>query len=233
MRLALYLRVSTDRQAEKGQGLAVQEAACRDWAERNEHLVVAVYSDEGVSGSNDVDQRDQLPAALLALEDGLVGGILFARLDRLARQLTIQEAILGRIWGAGGRAFAADDGEVMEDDPDDPMRTAMRQMRGIFAQLDRAMIAKRLRDGRAMKGAKGGYAFGSPHFGVLAEDGALRQAPAEQAVVDRILQLHSSGASLREIAAALEHEGRPAKRGVRWYPMTVRRVIARYSGPRT
>jgi DNA invertase Pin-like site-specific DNA recombinase len=230
MRLALYLRVSTDRQAERGQGLDVQEAACRSWAKRNGHRIVGVYSDEGVSGSNGVEDRDALPAALLALDAGEVDGILFARLDRLARALTVQEAILGRIWTAGGRAFSADDGEVLEDDPDDPMRTAMRQVRGVFAQLDRAMIAKRLRDGRRMKATKGGYAYGAPPFGVTSKDGQLVPVRNEAAAVRRIMELHRAGRSARSIAATLDAEGVPAKRGGRWYPMTVSRVIRRHGG---
>ena len=37
------------------------------------------------------------------------------------------------IWRSGANAFTTDDGEVREDDPEDPMRTAIRQMRGVFA----------------------------------------------------------------------------------------------------
>lgn len=44
-------------------------------------------------------------------------------LDRLARSLTLQEASLQQVWGSGGSVFAVDTGEVMADDPDDPVRT--------------------------------------------------------------------------------------------------------------
>ncbi len=64
---------------------------------------------------------------------------------------------LAQIWKHGGRAFTADAGEVH---PDDPMRTAMRQMMGVFAQLERSMIAARLRHGRREKASQGGYAYG-------------------------------------------------------------------------
>ncbi len=41
------------------------------------------------------------------------------------------------IWRDGGHAFSDDQAEILRDDPDDPMRTALRQMQGVFAQLDR------------------------------------------------------------------------------------------------
>ncbi len=38
--------------------------------------------------------------------------------------------------------FSADQGEIHEDDPDDPIRTAIRQVMGTFAELDRKTLAK-------------------------------------------------------------------------------------------
>jgi len=67
-------------------------------------------------------------AAPKSVRDGEADGILIPSLNRLARLLTVQEAILAQVWKLGGRVFAADTGEITPDDPDDPMRTAMRQM---------------------------------------------------------------------------------------------------------
>lgn len=234
LRLVGYLRVSTEGQVTDGFGLEVQEEAVRLWISNHGHQLVAICKDEARSGKKDLTERLGLAEALVHLSAKRADGIVVFKLDRLARDLVLQEQLLREIWQTGGEVFSTAGGEGnIRNDPDDPSRKLIRQVLGAVSEYERDMIVLRLQRGRALKGAKGGYAFGSPHFGVLAEDGALRQAPAEQAVVDRILQLHSTGASLREIAAALEHEGRSAKRGDRWYPMTVRRVIARYSGPRT
>jgi hypothetical protein len=45
--------------------------------------------------------------------------------------------------------------------------------------------------------------------------------------VARIVQLHGQGESARAIVDVLNGEGRPAKRGGRWHPETVRRVLRR------
>lgn len=110
----------------------------------------------------DALDREGLSCAIDAVERGEADGIVLARLDRLARALTIQEAILAHVWRSGGRVFCGDGGEVLPDDADDPMRTAMREMAGVFAQLDRAMITKRLRDGRRVKADKAATSLARP-----------------------------------------------------------------------
>jgi hypothetical protein len=46
--------------------------------------------------------------------------------------------------------FSLGDGsELLEDDPDDPMHIAIRQMRGVFAQLERGLIRQRMAKGPA------------------------------------------------------------------------------------
>lgn len=225
MRLTAYLRVSTDLQAEQGLGLSVQRHAIRAWAKASGHRIVQWFSDEGVSGTHDVDARPGLLDALATLEAGEAAGLVTYRLDRLARKLTVQEATLARIWSLGGTAFAVDLGEVPQDDPDDPMRTALRQMVGVFAQLDRGMIAARLRAGRRMKAARGGYAGGAPSFGQRAEGRALVVDDTEQETVARITCLAREGLSSRQIAEALNTEGRPSKRGGTWSSATVCRVL--------
>ena len=63
-------------------------------------------------------------------------------LDRLARAVGVQEAVLAEVWGKNGVVYTSTPpAEVPRDDPDDPMRTAMRQMRGMFHELDRRLIA--------------------------------------------------------------------------------------------
>ncbi len=228
MKLVAYLRVSTDRQAEEGFGLDVRDRAIRRWARDNDHRVVMTTRDEGVSGSNGVDVRVGLHEALAAVKDRAVGGLVVYRLDRLARKLTVQEATLSKVWDVGGAVFAVDLGEVPRDDPDDPIKTALRQMVGVFAQLERGMIAARLRSGRLLKAERGGYAgFGAPPYGTRAVAGELVVDTTEDRAVRRALALRASGASLRTIARALIDEGHRPKRSDRWHPETLRRMLER------
>jgi DNA invertase Pin-like site-specific DNA recombinase len=173
LRLITYARVSTDRQAEEGAGLEVQVRAMRAWARSHGHRIVEIVEvvrDEGMSGTLDAADRPALTAALEAVEGGRADGLVVHRLDRLGRSLTTLEAVSVKVWSMGGRVFTVDLGEVDRDDPTDPMRTALRQIVGVLAQLERGMITARMKAARALKAEAGGYAGeGSPPFGWRAE----------------------------------------------------------------
>jgi DNA invertase Pin-like site-specific DNA recombinase len=108
------------------------------------------------------------------------------------------------------------------------MRTAIRQLMGIFAQLDRAMIAKRMRNSRKVKAAAGGYAgYGSPAFSLHSVGGILVSDEREAAAAALISALHAAGQSPRAITEELNAAGVPSKRRGAWHPQTVARVLAR------
>jgi DNA invertase Pin-like site-specific DNA recombinase len=230
VRLVAYMRVSTDHQAERGLGLPVQDRAIRRWCGDNGHRLITIYSEAGVSGTREAADRPALGEALEAVERRLAAGIVVYRLDRLARLLTVQEAALAQVWSHGGRCFTVDGGEILRDDPDDPMRTAMRQMIGVFSQLEKGMIAARMRAGRRLKAERGGYAGGQPPYGYRAERGWLVAQIDESAAIALASQLRRKGASLRAIAAHLEAEGFGRRSGAtRWHPVQVARMLARLS----
>ena len=224
IRLVAYGRVSTSGQMD-GYGPDVQEKAMRKWARTHKHTIVDVLFDGAVSGTVDGDERPALAEALAMVADGRADAVLIPNLDRLARELTVQEGALTVVWAHGGRVFAVDQGEILPDDTDDPMRTFVRQVMGAAAQLERGLIAKRLKSGRAAKKAAGGYAGGAPAYGQRAADGGLETDENEAAALAAAEQLREEGVSLRAIAARLNEDGVPTKRGGRWHPNTVARLL--------
>jgi DNA invertase Pin-like site-specific DNA recombinase len=230
LRAVGYIRVSSQTQLD-GYGLKAQEQDIRKCAKAHGLKLRAVLRDEGVSGSTEAIDRPGLAEALARLEGGEAEVLLVSRLDRLARKLTIQEAALAQVWKHGGRVIACDQGEVERDEPDDPVRTAMRQMMGVFAQLERGMVVARLRRGRQAKKDAGGYAHGRPPFGYQALEGALREMPEEQAVIKKAKRLRKTGLSYRQIAARLDAAGHRPRSGRGWHPTMIARVVA--ERPRT
>lgn len=232
MRLTEYRRVSSRGQVD-GYGLTVQKTDNAAFTKAHGHKIVKLCSDDAVRGALPAHERPGLQCALDAIADGLSDGLIVGKLDRLARALTVQEAILAQVWQLGGHVFTADSGEVLPDDPDDPMRTAMRQMVGVFAELDRRQVVKRLRDGRKAKASAGKHATGLYPFGYAAGGkGRDRDAvplDSEQAAVRLIVDLRESGQSYREIVAALEAEGLRPRKADHWSPMTVRGIWLRES----
>ena len=81
MRVVAYLRVSTDRQAEQGLGLEVQEQAIRDWALTHDHEISMWCRDEGLSGADSLELRLGLADALEALRSNYAGELVVYRLS--------------------------------------------------------------------------------------------------------------------------------------------------------
>lgn len=226
LRIAAYIRVSTDRQADDGAGLETQEAAIRAWAKRSGHRIVKVCQDV-MSGRTELADRDGLMCTLAAIESGEADGVVVYRLDRLARDLIIQEQLLAEAHRAGAQVFSTSDSEsaVLVNDPDDPSRRLIRQVLGAVSEYERCMITLRMHAGRRRKAAAGGYAGGAPGYGLRASGGALVADQDEAAIVDRMRAMRASGASLRDICAALNDEGVSTKRGGRWSPSAVSRIL--------
>src|SRR5260221_9302124 len=116
MRVILYTRVSTDKQAEHGLGLQVQDKALRAWAKAGGHKIIAALSDAGVSGSNGLDTREGLAAAFIALEAGKADALAVYRLDRLARKLASQETWIERLEKAGRQVISVTEPDYGEDE---------------------------------------------------------------------------------------------------------------------
>jgi DNA invertase Pin-like site-specific DNA recombinase len=170
-----------------------------------------------------------LADALEALKSHQARGLIVYRLDRLARDLVLQEQLLADARRMGAEVFSTSSAEAsyLTDDPHDPSRKLIRQVLGAVNEYERAMIALRLRSGRRRKHDNGGCAFGSPPYRWRAVGRELVEDPEEQAALLRMRELRTVGASYRDSAAALMNEGYRPKRGMVWYPITIRQILTR------
>lgn len=227
MKVVAYLRVSTDRQAEHGLGLEVQEAACREWAKAHKHRLVDVVRDEGRSGEDPL--RPGLAEALAIVKAGRAGGVVVYRVDRLARDLVLQEFLRAEFIKAGAELHSTSDVEdrYLNADPDDPSANLVRQILGAVAQYERAMITMRMQAGKTAKAARGGYQHGRPPYGYRAFGGELVPVAGEQKVIRMIQLARLRGESMRQIAAKLNDSGAKAPGGGVWSSQAVGRVVER------
>ena len=218
-----YVRVSTQEQID-GFGLTVQRKAIADYAKGNGLRLVRTLSDEGQSGSNGLDARQGLAEVLAVVESGQVSGLVVYRLDRLARDLILQETLMTRLHEAGVEVLSVSEPDI---DSDDKTRVLVRQILGAVSQYERALIRSRMMAGKAAKIASGGYGGGRPPFGWRAENKELVPDEREQEVVAFMRQLADEGLSSRQIAARLEEAGYRPKVGERWSSVQVLRILQR------
>lgn len=232
MRIVIYARTST-KNGPGSDSLVAQEQHCTAWAHDHGHEVVGVHRDEELSGALGIVDRPALAAALLSIEQGEADGLVVQRIDRLARELHVQEVALASAWNLGDRVAvfeAAEGREIRRDDPDDPHRRFLRQVMGAAAELERGLIKARLRGGRRRKAALGGYTGGKPlhpRYGYELVDGEYVPIDAQQTVVRRILELRAQQKTWQAVADDLNETGVPPPSGAAWYAMTARRIAQR------
>lgn len=86
IRAAIYLRVSTDRQAKEGDSIPAQRDALLKYISDHDDMILAgTYIDDGVSGTR--SDRDELNRLLDDVKAGKVDLILITKLDRLYRSI--------------------------------------------------------------------------------------------------------------------------------------------------
>lgn len=86
-RVALYIRVSTEEQAQHGYSLEAQENALVEFANANNYKVVGIYRDEGFSARKSVIKRKVMQELLQDVEQNKIDLILFTKLDRWFRNV--------------------------------------------------------------------------------------------------------------------------------------------------
>jgi DNA invertase Pin-like site-specific DNA recombinase len=160
---------------------------------------------------------------LLALVDGgKVKAVIVAKLDRLTRSVKDLCELLERFERKGvalvSVAESLDTGSAAG-------RLVLNIMAAV-SQWEREAIGERTRDALRHKRSQG-ERVGNIAFGFrLSGDGQhVEPDPAEQASLAEIRRLRNQGATLRGIAAALNHRSLRTRRGTPWRLESVARVV--------
>jgi len=215
MRVFAYLRVSGKGQL-SGDGFTRQRLAIEKWCAREGHTLVKIFEERGVKGATDMDDRPAWRDMVReALEDGAAGTIVIERLDRLARDLMVQEHIVQDVIRRGLSLVSTAEPDLCSTDP---TRILIRQILGAVAAYDKSMIVLKLRGARERRREASGRCEGAKPYGTF---------EGESQVVERMRSLRSTGAGLNAIAAALNDAGIKPRQGSAWYPMTVSRILDR------
>jgi site-specific DNA recombinase len=226
--VALYARVSTDRQAE-AKTIEQQVDALRTYAAQQGLLVAAEheYRDDGYSGARlDRPALDRLRDAVM---QGAVDLVLVTSPDRLARRYAYQVWLLEEFERLGCRVL------FLERPPTgDPQDTLVIQIRGAVAEYERALIADRMRRGRLAALRAGRLLpWSTPPYGYRADPLCPRDPAGlrvEETEADRIRQIFAwyleGGCNLYQIACRLTAAAIPTPRGAAiWNTSTVRKIL--------
>jgi DNA invertase Pin-like site-specific DNA recombinase len=140
--------------------------------------------------------------------------ILIERLDRLARDLMVQEHILADLRRRGVELVSVHEPDLGSTDP---TRVMFRHIMGAIAQYDKSMVVLKLRAARNRKRLTMGRCEGRKPYGFR---------PGEQAVLERAKALRAEGLSFDRIAAQLNADKIKPRTGERWWGKTVNNILA-------
>jgi len=155
---AIYVRVSTEEQAQEGFSIRGQTEKLKHYAHIKDWDIFDIYSDEGISGKNIVD-RPAMNRLIDDINDGKVNNVLVFKVDRLTRS-TKNLLELVELFEEKDCAFNSLTESI---DTDTPSGRMFLKIIGIFAEFERENITERSRLGKERK-AKEGYTIATKNI---------------------------------------------------------------------
>jgi DNA invertase Pin-like site-specific DNA recombinase len=216
-----YLRVSGVSQV-KGDGFVRQEKAIQDYA-KSHHLEIAdIFKEKGISGTK--EDRPALARLMLSLEQNGHGikTVVIEKLDRLARDLMIQEAIVADFKKRGFNIISTMEGPDLCGD--DPTRKLIRQVMGAVAEYDKTMLVAKLKASRERSRIQNGKCEGRKGY---------RESEEGKALIRRIAALRRKTKDGRrrtwqQIADIFNEEGLTTMDGKPWSLFRVQQIANPY-----
>jgi site-specific DNA recombinase len=233
MRAAIYARVSTESQQQRGT-IGSQLAVLRRRVSDEADELVGEFCDDGHSGAR-LD-RPGLDALRDAAEAGLIDVVWCLSPDRLVRVYAYQVIVLDELARHGVTVRFTDAPPI----DDDPQARLLTQVQGVIAEYERAKIAERYRRGKLFRSRAGEVIAWRIPYGYqrLPRDATgparLVVFEPEAAIVRRIFDDYTAGglhprdrqAPVRRRRAAthwatpdlghLHHQPHAAQRGLHW-----------------
>jgi len=224
-RMVGYYRVSTEGQGKSGLGLAAQEAAVTQHVQIHGCRLLASYVEEETGKRDTIDNRPELQRAI-AHAKWSKATLVVAKMDRLTRSV----AVTSMLHQSGVDFIACDNPTANRLTIQILAAVAENEVRQISERTKAALAAYKARGGRlgASLPQSRNLTPAARERGTRAASEA-RQRQAREAYVfisPSILELRSRGLSLTAIAAQLNEDGQPTRRGRRWSAMQVKRVLS-------
>ena len=235
--VVIYLRVSTEEQAQSNLGLEAQRLRLESYAELRGWPVVSVHIDAGVSGTKRLEQRPALQAAIADLRPGTA--LLAYSMDRLSR------AGAAGIWEVTAAVEARGSSWATLEGAWDTSTAAGRLIVSFLAEVgayEAARIAENTSKALRAKIARGevvgnvglGYRYVAPATHARSDGTTYTVAAHVEPVADELAtvrmarRLRTAGLTYEQIAAELGAAGRRTTTGsTTWHVTTVRRLLTR------
>lgn len=219
---ALYVRVSTEKQAEEGYSLDAQAKRLGAYCQAQGWDVDSarhIYVDAGISGKT--TDRAAFQQMMNAARNGEINRIVAMKLDRLARNVKDFLSIVEEL-----KAVGCDLVLIKESfDTSTPQGKFALTMFAAMAEMEAATITERVMSGKAQKASDGGYNGAPCPLGYQYSNGAFTVDSSAAYWVKEVFSRFVGGHGMKTIADDLNAAGAITARGGAWYASTVRTIL--------
>ncbi len=205
----LYIRVSTDKQAQEGYSLEAQESVNRELARRifGQDVKCKVFVDEGKSGKS-TEKRADLNRMMREIKAGKAKGVITYKVSRLSRSLSDSLKLVEEIHKSKVRFISVKEGEYGT-----PHGNLQFNILASVAQYQREELAENVQLGMTQR-AKEGLWNGGRVLGYKSENKQLVIIPEEAEIVKLIFNKYvNDGWGTKRISNFLNSCGFRTKTG--------------------
>ena len=223
LRAAIYIRVSTAGQVEKGMGLDVQLDKCRQECQNKDYIIVKEYRDEGVSGTIPADKREGFSQILKDARNKEFDVLVFYKFDRLGREIRVFLKIIDGLRKEGIKIVSCKENIDTTTDHGN----FMLNIYASIADLELRTIKTRLLEGKEKKKFTTGYVGGRLPYGYKAVNKKVEMVEEKTKIVLEIFECFDKhNMSYNSIAKYLNDMNviSPNEKG-KWYAKTIIRII--------
>jgi DNA invertase Pin-like site-specific DNA recombinase len=216
-----YCRVSGQGQI-VGHGFERQIDSIKCFCKKSSYQLAKIYKEQ-VSGIKDETERPEFSTMVSDILSNGCNIIIVESLDRLAREYRIQEQLLIYLASKNIDLIAANTEEnVTQAIYEDPMRKAMIQIQGIFAELDKSLTVKKLRKSREKIRKETGRCEGVKPYGSTPDEAEILK---KIRYMRRRSRYQTKPLSYRAIAEKLNDERIKTRHGKKWTANLVFNVL--------
>ena len=218
LRVVLYARVSSQRQAEKQLSISAQLRALRAYAHDKGWDVAGEYVDEAKSGRT--ADRPAFTKMLHVVRSGGAEAIFVWKIDRLARNMEISVSLDSFLRRYGAKVISLH--EPIDDTPQGKLTARIFES---LAEFYSNNLSQDIQRGNRELARRGFYPFSHAPVGYLREpvsDGGARRFrlvpdPVYGPLLTRIFRLYLDGETAPRIAGILNQEGLVSSTGRHWW----------------
>jgi site-specific DNA recombinase len=219
MRVAIYTRVSSQKQVKEGLSTEAQLKNLRDYCKLKDWTIYHEYIEQGKTGRN--TNRPQYKQMIAELDQ--YDMILVYRLDRLHRSL-INSLRLLELLDSKNKHFASLSQSI---DTSSCYGKVFFQISQAFAELESNIIGERITENKIYRVNNQPTYEGSSH--ILGYDcighNTFTINIEEAQTVKRIFDMYQQHPNLTSIARQLNNEGIQTKQAKTWHPSTIKTIL--------